>query len=275
MGKWFASSHSIAFKSGLCSQSVRHSIPVGAAEKTVGEHRIDIVGRWQQCHAVVEKKLIFEFGPALGCANGLWETGEFQRGLGRQAGDPDARRNIIQNRISRSTHFPKLTHSGRVPLVTDRALSINFIRSHVLPIWVQGFMQIHGFVTIAQTGKLLVSTHKQQYIKREVAYHLGSLCRDLNIGSLRDEDAFNGGEWNFVNIMQDLKTLSLRGAEDVEYTAVLSSDVSMSMKVLISGGSRAEICLPFVIFHNSSRSFPIRCLLDNVLGLSYRSGWKG
>ena len=75
--------------------------------------------------------------------------------------------------------------------------------------------------------------------------------------------------------MDNHKTLSLRGDQDVKYADVVSGEVGMTMMVLVSGRSRAEICPPFLIFQNALRSYPIRSLPDNVPGVSYRSEPKG
>ena len=135
-------------------------------------------------------------------------------------------------------------------------------------------MQSHGTLSRAQTGKLLVSLQKQEFMECEVAYHLGSLGCDLNTGSLHGEDVFNADETHFVINMDDHKTLSLRSDKDVKCGDAVSGDVGMTMMVLICGGSQAEIFPPFLIFQNALHSYPIRSIPDHVPGLSHRSGPK-
>ena len=49
----------------------------------------------------------------------------------------------------------------------------------------------------------------------------------------------------------------------------------MTMVVRISGGRRSMIEAPMLIFTNPNRSYPIRGVDDNILGVSYRTGPKG
>ena len=55
----------------------------------------------------------------------------------------------------------------------------------------------------------------------------------------------------------------------------MSGDESMTIVVRILGGHRATIEAPMLNFSNENRSYPIRGLVDNILGISYRTGPKG
>jgi len=49
----------------------------------------------------------------------------------------------------------------------------------------------------------------------------------------------------------------------------------MTVVVRISGGRRATIEAPMLIFSNENRSYSIRGLIDNIHGVSYRLGPEG
>jgi len=85
----------------------------------------------------------------------------------------------------------------------------------------------------------------------------------------------NEDETHFVFNMDNGKTLGLCGTTQVKYTDVVSGGENFTMMLRLSGGSRARFQLPFIIFKNGSRSYPIRCVQDNVPGVCYRSQPKG
>ena len=60
------------------------------------------------------------------------------------------------------------------------------------------------------------------------------------------------------------RTLRFRGDTEINYAFVVSGSVGMTMKVYITGGSRARIGAPMMIFQNPSRSYPIKDLPDDV-----------
>ena len=71
------------------------------------------------------------------------------------------------------------------------------------------------------------------------------------------------------------RTLGFRGDTTVKYAEVVSGGESMTMVVCISGGRRATIEAPMIIFSNENRSYPIRGLIDDIPRVSYRTGSKG
>jgi len=141
--------------------------------------------------------------------------------------------------------------------------------------WVQSFMDRFGIVSRRQCGKLLVSPAKEVHIEREVAYHLGQVYRGFKDVSLEEDMVENMDETHFMVNMDDGKTLSVIGSQDVRYADVSSGGVGMTMVVRITGGRDASIQPPLMIFENNSRSYPIRCVADDVPGVSYRTGPKG
>ena len=60
----------------------------------------------------------------------------------------------------------------------------------------------------------------------------------------------------------------------LKYADVLSGGIAMAMMVYITGGSRARIGAPVMIFQNPNRSYTINGLPDDVPGASYQSGPK-
>ena len=141
--------------------------------------------------------------------------------------------------------------------------------------WIQGFTVRHNIVIRAQTGKLSLSPEKQCFIEKTVAHHLGVVKRGFDTGELNEDFVFNMDETHFVINVDNGKTLGFRGDEDVKYADVVSGGESMTMVVLISGGYKASILTPMMIFKNENRAYPIRGLSDNVPGVVYRSGPRG
>ena len=140
--------------------------------------------------------------------------------------------------------------------------------------WVQGFMNANKIVGRAQTGKLMVSSEKQEEIEKSVAYHLGCIHRAFLNGSLKEEDVANADETHFIMNSDNGKTLGFVGDNDVKYLDVVSGGESITMMVLISGGPEARVEVPMLVFKNPSRSYPIRGIPDNIPGVCYRSSPK-
>lgn len=71
------------------------------------------------------------------------------------------------------------------------------------------------------------------------------------------------------------KTLEFMGDNEVKYADVVSGGDQMKVVVGITGGRRTAIEPTFLIFKTQNRSYPIRGVLDNKPGVSYRSSRKG
>ena len=140
---------------------------------------------------------------------------------------------------------------------------------------IQSFMERCGIVSRAQTGKLMVSKEKMEYIEREVAYHLGRLSREFTDGTLDEGLVENIDETHFIINMDNGRTLGFAGDNNVKYADVVSGGEGMTMVVRITGGPYARIEPPMIIFCNSKRSYPIKGVADNVPGVSYRTQPKG
>ena len=68
------------------------------------------------------------------------------------------------------------------------------------------------------------------------------------------------------------RTLGFRRDTGVKYADVVSGGIGMTMMVYITGGSRAPIGAPMMIFQNPNQAYPINGLPDDVHGASERSG---
>lgn len=61
----------------------------------------------------------------------------------------------------------------------------------------------------------------------------------------------------------------------MKYADAVGGGLGISMVVRISGGRDTGIELPFVVFKNDRLSYPVRGVLDDIPGASYRSRLKG
>ena len=166
---------------------------------------------------------------------------------------------------------------------TSTSYSLNYVdpRSE-LPIsgllsarWVQAFAERFRIISRAHTGKLLTSPSKEEFIEKEVAYHLCQLCRDFRAGRISENDIENADETHFVINYDNGRTLGFAGEDEVKYAGVVSGGERMAMVVRLSGGLNAKIENPFMVFMDANQSYPIRGVPDDVPGVSHRSGPKG
>lgn len=148
------------------------------------------------------------------------------------------------------------------------------LKQMITPRWIQRFQQRFNIVSRKQTGKLMVSPAKQEFIEREVAFHLGCMARQFRSGELDENNLENADETHFQINFDNGRTLGFSGEDDVKYADVVSGGDGMTMVVRISGGRDARIEPPFMVFQNKARSYPIR-MQDDVEGVSYRRGPKG
>lgn len=141
--------------------------------------------------------------------------------------------------------------------------------------WIQRFMHRHNIVMRRQTGKLQISPEAQERIERRVAYFLGNVARQFSSGELVEENVENADETHFIINMDDGRTLGFGGDQSVKYADVTSGGEGMTMLVRISGGARAMVETPFMIFKNKDSNYPIRGVEDDIPGVCYRTGPKG
>lgn len=136
------------------------------------------------------------------------------------------------------------------------------------------FLSANRIILRAQTSKLTVSADRQFYIEKSVAYHLGQLKRAFLDGDLDENCVENADETHFVFNMDNGKTLGFIGNNQVKYADVVSGGESITMVVRITGGQRAAIQPPMLIFKNLFRSYPIRGVPDSMPGVFYSTSPK-
>ena len=140
--------------------------------------------------------------------------------------------------------------------------------------WIQQFMEIHNIFLLSQRSRLSCSPKKEQEIEMHIAHYLGVLQRGIQSGEFDENLMDNIDETHFVINVDNGRTLGFRGDSTVRYAEVVFGGDSMTMVVRISGGRRAMIEAPMLIFTNTNGHYPIRGLEDNVLCVCYRTSPK-
>lgn len=85
-------------------------------------------------------------------------------------------------------------------------------------------------------------------------------------GELSEDDVEIADETHFVLNMDNGKTLRFIREIEVKYAYVVSARDPITMMVRITGGIRASIQPPIIIFKNSSRSYPVHGVPDTGTG---------
>ena len=120
-----------------------------------------------------------------------------------------------------------------------------------------------------------LSLEKELQVEREVATHLGELRNMLTSGEVDENYLGNADETHFVINLDNGRTLGFAEEIEVKFGDVVSGGQGMTMVVRLSGGRGARIELPFRVFTNKNRNYPIRGVPDNIPGVAYRTGPKG
>lgn len=102
-----------------------------------------------------------------------------------------------------------------------------------------------------------------------------SFCCGLSSGEYNEDYVENIDETHFIFNVDNSRTVGHRGDNSVKYADVVSGGESITMVVRITGGQRASIKNPMLIFSNNRSSYPIQGVPDNVPGVCYRSGPSG
>lgn len=71
------------------------------------------------------------------------------------------------------------------------------------------------------------------------------------------------------------KTLGFIGYKEIRYADVTSGGEGITIIVRVTGEKNSRIPVPLFIFKNQDRNYPIRGVVENVPGVSYRTGPKG
>jgi hypothetical protein len=85
------------------------------------------------------------------------------------------------------------------------------------------------------------------------AFHLGVVQRGFLSGEYNENYIENVDETHFVMNMDNGKTLRFHGDQAVKYVDEVSGGEAMTMVVRITGGIRAAIMTPMIIFMNQMR----------------------
>jgi hypothetical protein len=137
------------------------------------------------------------------------------------------------------------------------------------------FQDKHSLRSRKQAGKLQLPLEKTEEMERAVATHLGQLQREFRCGELDEDFVENGDETHFFINMGNKKPLAPAEDKEIKYADVVSGGQGMTMFVRLSGGARSQLHPAFLVFQ-STGSYPIRGIKDNVPGVSYRvekMGW--
>lgn len=92
---------------------------------------------------------------------------------------------------------------------------------------------------------------------------------------MEEKDVKNTDETHFKISLDNGHTQGFKGDDEVKYVDIVSGCDGMTMVVCISGGRDVCILLPFIMFKNKHRNYPMRGLPDDLEGVSYRTGPKG
>jgi len=121
----------------------------------------------------------------------------------------------------------------------------------------------------------MLSPTRQQHIDKQIAFHLGQLAREFRAGTFDENLVENIDETHCKVNLDNGKTLGFRDDNDVKYADVVSDSMGMTLMIRLTGGPHARIYNPCVIFQNTSESYPIRGVPNDVPGICYRTTKKG
>jgi hypothetical protein len=126
-----------------------------------------------------------------------------------------------------------------------------------------------------QTGRMSWSPAKEHHVRMLTTFYLENLYGGFHSGEYNENYMENVDATHFVINMENGKTLGLCGDQTVKYADVVSGGEAMTMVVRVTGGVRAKIMAPMIIFTNAGGAYPIRGVPNNVPGVTYRSSPRG
>lgn len=122
------------------------------------------------------------------------------------------------------------------------------------------------------SGNLSRSSIHKEYSDRLIAYHLGTVMRAFQDGTMDESLVENLDETHFLFGQGNRKCLAHTGTNIVgPYREFVAGTEGMTIALRLSGGANAKVEAPFFIFENARGSYPIPVCPDNVPGVSYRS----
>lgn len=145
--------------------------------------------------------------------------------------------------------------------------------------WIQSFMDNHNIVL--QRSRLVCMEEKDLQLERLTAHHLGVLSRGFLAGEFHEDFIENINEMHFVINRDNGMMLGFRSDKDVAVTSDAGVTISggeeesITVIVRITGGRRAQIQTPMLVFTNVNHNYPIEGVPDDVAGACYRTAPKG
>jgi hypothetical protein len=133
-------------------------------------------------------------------------------------------------------------------------------------------MAMHNIILLCQRRRLICSEVKERHIQKLTSFHLGLLHRGILLGEFDENLMENIDETHFVVNCDNGRILGFSSDNVVKYADVVSGGQSMTLMVRISGGRRAIIEDPMMIFANADMSYPIRGLPEHVTDKIQRGG---
>lgn len=126
-----------------------------------------------------------------------------------------------------------------------------------------------------QTGNLHVSPQKEDQIEKSYSFYFGVLKRGFGSGQLNEDSIENSHERHFIFNTDDGKTLEFAGDKHAKYADVVCGREPITIMVRLSGGRDATVHPPMLIFKNGARSYPVRCVPEDVPSVCNRTGITG
>jgi hypothetical protein len=91
----------------------------------------------------------------------------------------------------------------------------------------------------------MVLAFKQEYIEHFVAFHLGLLKHQFDLGELDENLIEIADETSFIINYDNEKTLVFKGDKHVKYADVVFGGIGMTMIVKVTRRQGAKITAPF------------------------------
>lgn len=141
--------------------------------------------------------------------------------------------------------------------------------------FITDFCNQNKLVSRKRTGNLTLSPEATLQLHKEIAYHLGCMKRDYDDCVINECDIENYDETSMCLDMTGGFALEVAGKKRINWSTLSSGRESFSIAMRISGGPKAKIETPFVVFQNVNSSYPINGIPDNTEGVTYRSNPRG
>lgn len=105
----------------------------------------------------------------------------------------------------------------------------------ITKLWLQSFMEQFNIVSRRQCVKLMISPVKQEQKERDVAFHLGVVCKAFSNEESNEDMVEKFDETHFVVNRDNGRNLSFAGCGKVKFSDLSSGGEGMTMMVPITG----------------------------------------